>query len=45
MAGRSEMTPEEIQEYLADHPEYDGRGERLDGDYDDGDGTGQVKAK
>ena len=46
MAERSEMTPEEIQEYLADHSEYDGRGERPDDGYDDGDGeTEQVKAQ
>lgn len=46
MASRDEMTPEEIEEYLVDHSEYDGRGERPDGDYDDGDGkTEQVKAQ
>lgn len=46
MAERDEMTDEEIQMYLDDHSEYDGRGERPDGDYDDGDGeTEQVKAQ
>lgn len=46
MAAREEMTDEEIQEYLAASEEYDGRGERPDGDYDDGDGeTEQVKAQ
>ena len=46
MAAREEMTQAEIEEYLADHSEYDGRGERPDGDYDDGDGVkGQVKAQ
>ena len=46
MATREEMTQAEIEEYLADHSEYDGRGERPDGDYEDGYGkTGQVKAQ
>lgn len=46
VAEREAMTPEEVEEYLADHSEYDGRGERPDGDYDDGDGeTEQVKAQ
>lgn len=46
MAARDEMTDEEVHVYLEDHSEYDGRGERPDGDYDDGDGkTEQVKAQ
>ena len=46
MAARDEMTDEEVHVYLEDHSEYDGRGERPDGDYDDGDGeTEQVKAE
>lgn len=45
MAKRAAMTPEEVEEYLDDHSEYDGMGERPDGNYDDGDGeTGQVRA-
>ena len=46
LAERAEMTQAEVKEYLADHSGYDGRGERPDGSYDDGDGkTGQVKAQ
>ena len=46
LAERAEMTQSEIDEYLAANAEYDGRGERPDGDYEDGDGeTGQVKAE
>ena len=46
MAEREAMTAEEVEEYLAADADYDGRGERPDGDYDDGDGeTEQVKAQ
>ena len=46
MATRNEMTSEEVEEYLTANAEYDGRGERPDGEYDDGDGEReQVKAQ
>lgn len=42
MAAREEMTPEEIEEYLASLEDDNPRGDR-EGDFDDGDGTEQVK--
>lgn len=40
------MTDEELSEYLESSEEYDGMGERPDGEYVDGDGeTEQVKAQ
>ena len=44
MSTREEMTPEEIEEYLSSTEDEDSRGDRPEGDYEDGDGGEQVKA-
>lgn len=50
MSTKREMTDEELAEWLADREAEKelscmGPGERPDGDYEDGDGTEQVKAQ
>ena len=38
MAKRSEMTPEEIEEYLSSTEDENAMGDRPEGEYEDGDG-------